>query len=65
MTTEYKIVEADSSSLLEADVNRLLGEGWCLHGGVFVLWRPADRKGYQDTAWWYTQAMVREAKNVE
>lgn len=33
----YKIVQGDSSSLLEERIDYYLAKGWVLQGGIFIL----------------------------
>lgn len=55
---DYKIVQASSKKMVQDEVNRLLGEGYQLHGETF----PAQQTMSQAVA--ITQAMVKYRENV-
>jgi hypothetical protein len=52
---QYCVVEANSASALEQEVQTRLDEGWEPLGGVAVA-------TYAAGAWWYYQALVRSER---
>lgn len=56
----YRVLEGDSPRELREQVEELLADGWVPIGGVSVLrWTYELHDGDYETAWRYTQAMVK------
>jgi hypothetical protein len=63
MSTNYVIVDSDSTEDLETQVNSMVDKGFVPVGGVAVLYQTweNERKGYQESQALYFQAMFKPA----
>lgn len=61
---EYIVLDYDSSSELEYEVNKCLKEGWLLQGGVSIAQCEVEnsREGYREINMTFAQAMTRDTK---
>ena len=63
---EYEVITDDDLSGLEETVDRRLGEGWRLQGGVdSSVFVGHSEMGGTEPYYWYHQAMVKDSQKPE
>jgi hypothetical protein len=61
MKRYYKVIEEESITLLECEVESLMEDGWNPHGGVsFMCVEGKTSEGFSFDRTFYVQAMVKE-----
>ena len=59
--TRYTIIEDSDKRILIREVEKLLAEGWAVHGGLCVSVSQPTNTSSKDVR--YTQALIKEVAN--